>query len=221
MKSKTKKKRVYDATGRREEAERTTARIVETASKLLRSVRPEQLSYGDVAELSGVAVRTVYRHFPETSDLLRAVARATIARFAPAGISDSRAEVAGQLAAFHGLMSSEPTLFRVFMAAPIRSELDYTDKLKSFYGEALAELSQPQATAVLGLLDLLLSPFAWEVLHTQWQLPPERITRACLAASQLLAEGFRRHPDWLEPNEQLPPMFRAPNAPSTKRKDKQ
>src|SRR5262245_58985065 len=194
MKPKAKKKRAYDVSGRREEAERTTTRIVESAARLLRTVRPENLSYNDVAELSGVAVRTVYRHFPETSDLVRAVARTTIARFVPGGLSTDRSEGAEQLAAFHRMMSGEPTLFRVFMSAPIRSELDYSEHIKKLYAAALEGLAPAQQTALAGLFDLLASPFAWEVLHSHWQLPPERITRACLAAAQFIADGVRRHP---------------------------
>ncbi len=221
MRSKSRKKRAYDASSRREEAERTTARIVEAAAKLLRKVRPENLSYGDVAELSGVAVRTVYRHFPELPDLLRAVAQSTIERFAAGGLSPDRAQGAEQLGAFHRVMSDEPTLFRVFMAAPIRSELEYNRYIETLYADALEGLTPAQRTVLSGLLDLLASPFAWEVLHTNWQLPPERITRACLAAAQLIADGIRRHPEWLDPKEPSPPMFRAPGAPVEKRKEKQ
>lgn len=215
---KARKKRNYDASGRREEAERTTARIIEAAGKLLRKVRPENLSYTDVAELSGVAVRTVYRHFPETSDLLRAVAQATVARFAPDGLSTTRVGIVEQLAAFHGVMSGEPTLFRVFMAAPVRSELAYSAFLENLYSDVRQGLDPEQQRALTGLLDLFASPYAWEVLHTHWQLPPERITRACLAASQLIADGIRRHPEWFDPSEPLPPLFRAPVATS-KRKE--
>ena len=106
------------------------------------------------------------------------------------------------------------------MAAPIRSELEYSAFLETLYADVREGLAPEQQSAMTGLLDLLASPFAWEVLHTQWQLPPERITRACLAASQLIADGIRRHPEWLDPCEPLPPLFRAPAATS-KRKEKQ
>ncbi|HWO15009.1 MAG TPA: TetR/AcrR family transcriptional regulator [Polyangiaceae bacterium] len=217
---KAKKKRDYDSSGRREEAERTRARILEAASELLRTVRPENLSYADIAERSEVAVRTVYRHFPEPVDLLRAVAKATVERFAPGGLKGDRAGVADQLASFHRVMSAEPTLFRVFMAAPVRSELAYPGYIRALFADAVdgQGLTPDQATALCALLELLMSPFAWEVLHTHWQLPPERITRACLAAAQFLADGVRRHADWLEPNEPPPPLFRAPRAPSSKGK---
>ncbi|HVR20396.1 MAG TPA: TetR/AcrR family transcriptional regulator [Polyangiaceae bacterium] len=218
MKAKTRRKRAYDASGRREEAERTKERIVEAAGKLLRTVRPESLSYGDVADASGVAVRTVYRHFPELTELLRAVARTTIQRFAADGLSKSRAEGAAQLAAFHRVLSAEPSLFRIFMAAPVRSELDYERVLRELYADVLEGFSPEHRTALLALFDLLSSPFAWEVLHTNWHLPPERITRACLAAAQVFADGIRRHPDWLEPSEPPPPLFGEPRSSESKRK---
>jgi AcrR family transcriptional regulator len=209
---KTKKKRAYDASGRRAEAERTRERIVEAASKLLHRVRPENLSYADVAEHCGVAVRTVYRHFPETIDLLRAVAQGTIQRFAAEGLSESRPEVALQLANLHRLLSAEPTLFRVFMAAPIRGELELERIVPKLFGDVLEELPSEHQSATTALMELLLSPFAWEVLHTLWKVPPERITRACLAAAQFIADGARRHPDWLAPSTAAPPLFRSRNS---------
>jgi AcrR family transcriptional regulator len=208
-KRKPRKKRAYDTSGRREEAEHTTERIVEAASVLLHHVRPENLSYADVAERSGVAARTVYRHFPEPKDLLRAVARSTIARFAASGISKSRVEGAEQLGTFHRMLSAEPALFRIFMAAPIRSELDMKGSVQGLFGDVLGGLSDEHARAHLAVLELLMSPFAWEVLHTHYELPPERITRACLATAELVLRDLRRHPEWLEPSAPPPPSFRA------------
>ncbi len=219
MKPKARKKRDYDASGRREEAERTRARIVEAASKLLHTVRPESLSYADVAELCAIATRTVYRHFPEPADLLRAVAKATIDRFAAGGLGETTPAIATQLASYHRMMSAEPTMFRIFMAAPVRSELDYTRYIRTQFADAFEGLSADQQTAVAGLIELMASPFAWEVLHTHYRVPPERITRACLAAVQVISDGIRRHPEWLEPSEPPPPMFRAPRAPNSKRKE--
>ncbi|HET7540796.1 MAG TPA: TetR family transcriptional regulator [Polyangiaceae bacterium] len=222
MKPKSKpQKRAYDTASRREEAEKTRAQIVEAASKLLRTVRPENLSYADVAALADVAVRTVYRHFPEPVDLLRAVARETIARFAPEGLAETRPETAEQLAAFHRTMSSEPTLFRIFMAAPVRAELDFGNVVQKLYADAFEGLAPEERTALAGLLELLASPFAWEVLHTLYSLPAERITRACLAASQWIADGVRRHPDFLDPRAPTPPLFRAGSSAKTKGKNKQ
>lgn len=213
---KTKKKRAYDASGRRAEAERTRERIVEAASKLLHDVRPENLSYADVAEHSGVAMRTVYRHFPETVDLLRAVAQGTIQRFAAGGVSESRPEAALQLASLHRMLSEEPTLFRVFMAAPIRGELALQGVVQKLFSEVLEDAPDEHRDAIAALMELLLSPFAWEVMHTLWNVPPDRITRACLATAQFIADGVRRHPDWLAPSAAPPPLFRSRNTSTRK-----
>jgi AcrR family transcriptional regulator len=182
----------------------------------LRSVRPENLSYADVAERSGVAVRTVYRHFPEPKDLLRAVAKDTIALFAAGGLARNRAGASEQLAAFHRTLSDQPTRFRIFMAAPVRSELDFNNYIKGLYAELLVGLSEEEQQALFALLDLLSSPFAWEVLHTNWRLSPERITRTCLAAAQVLLDGLPRHPEWLEPSAPKPPYFQALGAQASK-----
>lgn len=217
---KAKKKRAYDASGRREEAERTRERIVEAAAKLLHSVRPENLSYGDIAERSGVAIRTVYRHFPETPELLRAVAQATFRRFAPDGLSPVRALWVEQFAEYHRQLSAEPSLFRVFMAAPIRGETDLQRYVRTTYRDELEGLSPEKATAVAALLELFASPFAWEVLHSHWQLPPELITQACLAAAQFVVDGARRHPEWLDPESGAPPLFRPAKARSSTKKER-
>jgi AcrR family transcriptional regulator len=208
------KKRAYDVSGRREEAQKTTDRIVEVATELLQTVRPESLSYADVAERSGIAVRTVYRHFPELQDLLAAVAKAAIARFAPEGMPTTRADVVPALAAFHRMLSERPALYRVVVAAPVRSNLGMTEYVRGVYGDALEGFSPDEERAVAGLIDLLSSPFAWEILHTHWSLSADQITRACLAASQLLIDGFKRDPRLLDASSPLPPLYR-------KKKEKQ
>lgn len=214
---KAKKKRSYDASGRQAEADRTRERIVDAATRLLHRVRPESLSYADVAAASGVAVRTVYRHFPETPALLRAVAQRTIGRFAGGGVSQDRPQGVSQLAELHRMLSAEPSLFRVFLAAPVRGEHDTGRHVQSLFEDVLSEVPSEHRAAVAALLELLVSPFAWEVLHTQWHLPPERITRACLAGLQLIADGARRHPDWFAPTCELPPLFRSRGTATTKK----
>lgn len=202
------KKRAYDASGRREEAQKTSERIVEVATELLQTVRPENLSYADVAERSGLAVRTVYRHFPELQDLLAAVAKAAIARFAPEGMPRMRADVAPALGAFHQMLSERPALYRVVVAAPVRSNVGMTEYVRGVFADVLDGFSPDEGRAVAGLIDLLSSPFAWEILHTHWSLSADQITRACLAATQLLVDGFKRDPGLLDPSSPLPPLYR-------------
>jgi AcrR family transcriptional regulator len=62
----------YDSPLRREQAEQTRARIVE-AARLLVVSGVEGLTMQQAAKEAGVALRTVFRHFPTREDLLDAV----------------------------------------------------------------------------------------------------------------------------------------------------
>jgi len=205
------RKRRYDASGRRAEAERTAARIVDAATALVKGgVVPDTLSYADVAARAGVATRTVYRHFPETADLLRAVAATTLARFTNGRLATDRGDVAAQLAAFHEGLSSDPQLFRVFMVTSLRSDMNYNEYLKAVFADVLERIPPRQRDAAAATFEMLANPYAWDVLHTYWGLPPAQITRTCLAAIQAVADRFRREPELLDPSRPLPPLFRAP-----------
>src|SRR5689334_8535118 len=115
-----KKKRAYDTTLRKEQAAGTRDDIVAAAAAILKTgVRPEQLSFAEVADRAGIAIRTVYRHFAEPGDLLQAVAAKAVESFE----LSSELPLAEQLARFHRGLSAEPAMFRVFVAAPIRREV--------------------------------------------------------------------------------------------------
>src|SRR5436190_7405480 len=97
-----KRRRAYDASGRRADAERTRARVVDVATEMVKAgVRPEEISYADLAERAGVATRTVYRQFPETTDLVTAVAAGTLNQLTGGSFAPDRPAVAAQLTRFH------------------------------------------------------------------------------------------------------------------------
>jgi AcrR family transcriptional regulator len=211
--SKAARKRRYDASGRRAEAERTAARIVDAATELVKAgVQPEALSYAEVAARAGVATRTVYRHFPEPSDLPRAVAMATLARFTGGRLAVDRPGVAAQLATFHEMMCADPQLFRVLLVTPLRSGMNYNEYLKGVFADVLDRIPSRQRDAAAATFEMLANPYAWEVLHTYWRLPRAQITRTCLAAIQAVADRFEREPELLDPAGPLPALFRAPVA---------
>jgi AcrR family transcriptional regulator len=69
----------YDSPLRREQAEQTRARIVGAAVELIVG-GVEGLTMQEVAKAAGVALRTVFRHFPTRDDLLDATWQALQAR---------------------------------------------------------------------------------------------------------------------------------------------
>jgi AcrR family transcriptional regulator len=65
--------RTYSSPLRTEQAEQTTARIVQAAVDLLSEGDASDLSMAEVAERAGVSVRTVYRSFAGKDELLDGV----------------------------------------------------------------------------------------------------------------------------------------------------
>ncbi|MEW6268134.1 MAG: helix-turn-helix domain-containing protein [Thermodesulfobacteriota bacterium] len=203
------RKRSYDASRRRAAAQETAAHIVAAATELVtEGVRPEEMSYADVAARAGVATRTVYRHFPTTADLVVAIGAATLNRFTGGTLAEDRPGVAEQLGRFHAEMCAEPKLIRVLIDTPLRSSIDYASYLKRVFADVLEDLPARHRDAAAAAIEALVNPYAWEVMHTYWGLPRERITRTSLAAVQAIVDRFRREPELLDPAAPLPPLFR-------------
>jgi AcrR family transcriptional regulator len=205
------KPRRYDATGRRAEARRTRAHIVEVAAEMVKAgIRPEELSYADLAARAGVATRTVYRHFPETADVVTAVAGRTLNELTGGSFAEDRPALAALLARFHEMLCTDPKLFRVFIETPLRDEIGYGDVLKRVFGDVLARIPARHRDATAATIEALANPYAWEVMCSRWGMPREQITRTCLAAIQAVADRFQREPELLDPKAPLPPLFRTP-----------
>ncbi|MCC5954332.1 MAG: TetR/AcrR family transcriptional regulator [Acidimicrobiia bacterium] len=65
--------RSYESPLRAQQAAATAERIVEAAAELVVSRPGEHLTMAGIAEHAGVALRTVYRHFPSRDDLIEAM----------------------------------------------------------------------------------------------------------------------------------------------------
>src|SRR5262249_54940857 len=151
--------------------------------------------------------RTVYRHFPETNDLLSAVGMATMTRLNDGPPALDLPGAAAQLARVHEALCADPSLFRVFSVTPLRSGLDYDNYMRAIFGDVLARIPEERRDAVAATFEILSNPLAWRVMHEFWRLPREQITRTALAAAQAVADRFVREPDLLDPSAPLPPLF--------------
>src|SRR5262245_28415571 len=100
------RKRAYDASGRQAAAQETATRIVDAATDLVKAgVRPADISYAEIGARAGVATRTVYRHFREMDDLMRAIAAGTLNRITGGRIMENPRDAAVQLALTHQVLS--------------------------------------------------------------------------------------------------------------------
>jgi AcrR family transcriptional regulator len=209
------KPRRYDASGRQAEAQRTRARIVEVATEMVKEgVRPEDISYADLAARADVAARTVYRHFPQLDALVVAVAVATFDRLTGGRLAEDRSAMVGQLARLHEMLCADPKLFRIMIETPLRDEIDYAGYVKRSFADVLERIPARHRDAMAATIESLSNPYAWEVMHSGWGLPREQITRTCLAAIQAIVDRFQREPELLDAKAPLPPLFR-----NAKRKD--
>lgn len=202
-------RRPYDRTRRLAAAMQTREAILAAARQLLRKRSPEELSLAEVAAQAGISERTVYRHFARPAELVQAVAQDFMARILPPGpVAEELPQLPEQLGGLQRALSKEPSLYPLFFALPARSGVELPQRVQRWAQDVLEALPPADRPALSGLVELLVSPYAWDVLHSHWGVPPERITRACIAALQAVLDGVKRHPEWLDPAAPPPPRFR-------------
>ena len=177
-------------------------------------MRPEQLTYAELAEASGVGLRTIYRHFPVLEDLLGAVLQSFLAQFGgPKPLDElSLPELADVLEAFHARLSAEPGLYRLFFVLPSRSGSGMAALIERVCRDALERIPAEHHAAVCAAVELMIGPYAWEVFHTHYKVPPARMTRTLLVGVQLLLDGFVANPRALAASAPPPSMFRRKRA---------
>ena len=192
--------RPYESPLREEQTAATRERILDAAWDLLRTTRPVDLGYTDVASAAGVSRRTVYRHFPSADDLFAGLAQ----RIAEATDGEDpsemdRARAARMVKRQWEAMTRDPAVFRILFAAPVRSGLELERLIPRLFADELGALPEPSRAAAAGLIELLCSPYAWDMLHQTWSVDTDRALRASLVAMRALLDHLAEHPDHLEP----------------------
>ena len=189
--------RAYDSPLRREQAAATRARIVAAGSELVHELPSwdwDDLTFRAVAERAGVAIRTVYRHFP-TERLLHDAVMAKLEDEAGVQyrgmtieqVSEVAAKVFQSMAAF----AAAPVL----PAPPEATFAAEDDKRRRALEEAV-ESATPGWTATekeaaAAALDILWSPSNYERLITAWGLDREAATRVMAWIIDLVAAAIR------------------------------
>lgn len=195
--------RRYRSPLREEHAAATRDRLLTSAHALLRTVRPVDLSYNQLAAEAEVSVRTVYRHFPTSDDLFRALSDRLLGQLLGPGVGprdplDLRGGKA-LLARQFALMEADPALFRVFFAVPTRSRTGGNEPVERMFSPHVAHLGPRERAMVLAMIDLVASPYAWDVLHANWGLPAGDATQASLFAIRAVLDLALTSPERLAP----------------------
>jgi AcrR family transcriptional regulator len=200
--------RKYRSQIRKEQADLTRQRIVEATFERLRTTRPVDLSFADVAEDAGVSVRTVYRHFPTAEDLFSAVSDHVFGNTFPGGKQEPNdlADLVEGMKHQFALLEQDPAIFRLMFAVPSRSRIDLAGVMKRVFAPALQQLSAADRRVVYAIMELLGSPYSWDVLHNHWGITGDRGPRAVLVAGRALLEYLERNPKALSLREAEPSL---------------
>jgi AcrR family transcriptional regulator len=193
--------RPYRSDLRDDQAAATRERILDAAHRLLGTTRPVDLAYADVAREANVSVRTLYRHFPAPEDLFLALSDRLLTEILGAE-KQMPTDVPSALQVMRRqfeLLERDPALYRVFFAVPTRSRHGGPGPLfEAIFGERLAAVPEAQRRQVWALLDLLGSPYAWDVLHANWGADGERAYRAAMFGMRAVLELAEREPALLD-----------------------
>ena len=161
---------------RRADARRNRARLLAAAAELF-AERGEAVSTEDVARHAGVAVGTVFRHFPTKQDLLTSILKERLA-----GLLDRARELAsgddpgGALFAFFETVVDEATADRAVIALLARTgvEVRLDVSLRPLRPDLarLLDLAQQAGTVRRGIrpdeVDALLTAACHGALHGGW-----------------------------------------------------
>jgi len=193
---------VYDSPLRDEQAAATRERILSTLSDLLVTENPALVSIPMVAKKAGVAVRTVYRHFPTKEELFNAMfERATdLEGGAPPG-SESVNSIDDAAAIVRTMFE------RVGRNLPLHNAVRYLPEDRALrkarfprrqrlVERALADSTEgmppERARKVAAVVHLLTSSDALLFMNELWGLTPEEAADACSWAIRAVAEKARR-----------------------------
>lgn len=189
--------RTYSSPLRAEQAEQTTARIVQAAVDLLSEGDARDLSMAEVAERAGVSVRTVYRGFATKDELLDGVID-WINRHISQGAGappETRHDYESTTGDVIREMFEIEALYRaLFATAAGRASHQRTapgrrDSMRGAYAAELAGLDDDEARRLLAVLHLVASSSGALFMKDYWDLPPEDIGRVIEWAIRVLADA--------------------------------
>lgn len=172
----------------------TDARIDGALMRLC--ARGEAYNHDMVAQEAGVSRRTVYRRFADQKALR---ARVWKLLSPPAGMPDDLDTLlAGGLRSGFRNFDAKAEAMTVAMASPegraMRNEMkpQRVEAYRKVFADAVAELSEEDATQAIAAMQLLASGFAWREMRDQWDLDADAMARASTWAIRTLVADLKR-----------------------------
>jgi AcrR family transcriptional regulator len=193
----TQNKRKYEMKKRAERQRETRRRIVEATVELHRTRGPANTTVSEIAKRAGVNRLTVYNHFPDTTDLLRACSRSWTERHpAPdpkpwAQISDPQDRLRAALRELYGFYAhTEPMRGNVLRDAETMPELaallegsvvPYLGAVRDLLAEGW-EVGNDRRKRLLATIQLAIDFHTWRSLERESGLSREEAVESMLEA---------------------------------------
>jgi AcrR family transcriptional regulator len=193
----TENKRKYEMKKRAERQRQTRRRIVEATVELHRTRGPANTTIKEIAQRAGVNRLTVYNHFPDITDLLRACSRSWTERHpapdpAPwAQISDPQRRLRTALTELYGFYArTEPMRANVLRDAETMPELaallegsvvPYLGAVRDLLAEGW-EVGEDGRKRLLATIKLAIDFHTWRSLERESGLSREEAVESMLEA---------------------------------------
>ena len=193
----------YDSPLRREQAEQTRARIVAAALGLIVG-GVEGLTMQDVAKAAGVALRTVFRHFPTRDDLLDATWQAMQVRMGETPEMTSLDELTGflpELFGRYGAMEDQirgAMFARTFESSRRRLGADRARKMRQAVAAQFTGGDARSRAMAASAAYTLTVPLVSIVLKEAYGLTSPEAARASAWAIRTLAAAYAENPEALK-----------------------
>jgi AcrR family transcriptional regulator len=188
---------VYESPLRAEQKRATRQRILDAAGRAMEQQGLDELSFSAIARDAGVKERTVYRHFPNKSQLIRGLCEWYQDRVRYGNIPCTEDELLAKPLQMFPAFDQNERLARALWASPQGREfrLSNVEERKAGIRAAIADavrgLPPRQARWVAAAVHVLLSSATWQTMKDYWGLSGEDAGRASAMAMALILDGVR------------------------------
>ncbi|HEY8943962.1 MAG TPA: helix-turn-helix domain-containing protein [Polyangiaceae bacterium] len=177
-----------------------TDRVIQAAVAVLSDGRP--LTFREVAIESGVAERTLYRHFASRTELLTALFEWSNRRMGCPGErpTDLAGATALVRAAFPGFDGLAPVV-RELLTSPEGQAVRFADKSErqrsalELVRQEAPKLSRTDARRIAAVVQMLLTAVTWQALRDYWDMDGDEAAEAVTLALTLLLRGANTRPN--------------------------
>ncbi len=194
----------YNSPLRAEQKERTHERILEAAAEQLLQEGLEELSLPRAAKRARVSVPTVYRHFPTEEVLMRELTEWVGRRININEVPENVDEFTKWVPQLFAHWDENEALIRARLLSRVHRQLHRDaghrkdQAIEKAMEDVTAQLDPLDARRACGLVRLLVSGAAWEMMHDNWNLTGEQAGEALAWAISVLVAELRRDPNSMQ-----------------------